>query len=243
MGNSLVLTEKLLDLSLAEPLLGLGFKRVRRLIFRKDALGVKQLLRFPTQLQDDKTLFNVNGAIRFEKIEELLGNTDPLSPTLMMPIHLLRPRKEHIEWQFIPESSNRLVAQVLGDCRQYLLPFLERMSVMEALKSQLLYEFEHYANTAARRTRLSSEAERVQFDLALQNDGRLRLVLSPEQRVEKLAAIYVLEGKKDSAENLIDSELSKLKGVKQLPPQIAQRLRWERLKEALLGAERRQDQH
>jgi hypothetical protein len=234
MASSLVSTEKLLDSLLAEPLLESGFRRAQQLIFRRDMPGVKQLLRFPTRLQDNIMLFNGNGAIRFEKIEELLGNADPLSPTLMMPVHLLRPSKEHIEWQFIPESSRGLIDQVLADCRQYLLPFLERMSVTEALKSQLLYEIEHYANAAAQRARLSSEAERVQFDVALQNDGRLRLVLGPEQRVEKLAAIYVLEGKKDAAEHLIDSELAKLRGAKQLPPQIAQRLRWERLKKSLL---------
>jgi hypothetical protein len=179
--------------------------------------------------------FNVNGAIRFEKIEELLGNTDPLSPTLMMPVHILRPNREHIEWQFIPESSGGLIDQVLADCRQYALPFLEKMSVMETLKSQLLSEFEHYASSAAQRAGLRSEAERVQFDVALQNDGRLRLVLSPEQRVEKLAAIYVLEGKKDSAQYLIDSELAKLKRANQSPPQRVRWLRWERLREHCLA--------
>jgi len=242
MANSLVSTEKLLDSLLAEPLLELGFRRAQRLIFRRDMAGVKQLLRFPTRLQDNLMLFNANGAIRFERIEELLGNADPLSPTLMMPVHLLRPTKEHIEWQFIPQPSRCLIDQVLADCRQYLLPFLERMSVMPALKSQLLYEIEHYANAAVQRARLSSEAERVQFDLALQNDGRLRLVLGPEQRIEKLAAIYVLEGNKGAAEHLIDSELAKQREAKPLPPQIAKCLRWERLKEALLGAEGKQNQ-
>jgi hypothetical protein len=194
--------------------------------------GVKQLLRFPTRLQDNIMLFNVNGAIRFEKIEELLGNADPLSPTLMMPVHLLRPSKEHIEWQFIPESSRGLIDQVLADCRQYLLPFLETMSVVESLKSQLLYEIDYYARIAAQRQ--GSEADIVKFDLALQDDGRLKLVLGSELRVAKLAAIYVLEGNKGAAEHLIDSELAKLMGSKPLPPQIAQRLRWERLKKALL---------
>jgi hypothetical protein len=242
MANSLTPMEKLLDSLLAEPLLGLGFRLAQRLVFQKHVSGITQLLRFPTRLQNSVMLFNSNGAIRFEKIEELLGNADSLSPTLMMPVHLLRPSKEHIEWQFLPESSGGLIEQVLADCRQYLLPFLERMSAMETLKSQLLYEVEHYASAAVQRARLSSEAERVQFDVALQNDGRLRMVLGPEQRVEKLAAIYVLEGNKDAAQHLIDSELARLRGSKPLPPKIAQRLRWERLSEALFGAGGRQNQ-
>jgi hypothetical protein len=241
MANSLAPIEKLLDSLLAEPLLDLGFRRAQRLVFRKDMGAITQLLRFPTRLQNSVMLFNANGAIRFEKIEELLGNADPLSPTLMMPVHLLRPSREHIEWQFFPQSSGGLIAQVLADCRQYLMPFLERMSAMETLKSQLLYEVEHYANAAVQRARLSSEAERVQFDLAHQNDGRLRLVLGPEQRIEKLAAIYVLEGDKDAAQHLIDSELAKLRGSKPLPPQIAQRLRWERISRTLFGAGGRQN--
>jgi len=237
MAKSLVSTEKLLDALLAEPLLELGFRRAQRLVYRRDLSGITQLLRFPTRLQNNVMLFNANAAIRFEKIEALLGNADPLFPTLDMPVHLLRPRKEHIEWQFLPESLGGLIEQVLADCRQYLLPFLDSMSAMESLKSQLLYEIEHYANVAVQRARLSSEAERVKFDVALKNDGRLRLVLGPEQRVEKLAAIYVLDGQKDSAGHLIDNELAKLQRAKQLPPQIAQCLRWRRLKEVLLGAD------
>jgi hypothetical protein len=242
MAKSLVSSEKLLDSLLAKPLLELGFRRADRLVFRRDMSGITQLLRFPTRLQNNVMLFNANAAIRFETIEGLLRNTDPLSPTLMMPVHLLRPGKEHIEWEFHPESSAGLVEQVLADCRQYLLPFLDRMSVMESLKSQLLYEIEHYANASVQRARLSSEAERRQFDVALQNDQRLKLVLGPQQRIEKLAAIYVLEGNNGAAEHLIDSELAKLKEAKPLPPQIAQRLRWERLKDALLDAKGRQNQ-
>jgi hypothetical protein len=242
MANSLAPMEKLLDSLLAGPLLVLGFRRVERLIFQRDLPGIKQLLRFPTRLQGNRMLFNANGAIRFENIEELLGEGDPLSPTLVMPVHLLRPSKEYIEWQFPSESPEGLIEKVLADCRQCLLPFFERMSEMKTLKSQLLYEVEHYANVAAQRARLSSEAERIQFDVALQNDGRLRLVLGQEQRVEKLAAIYVLEGDKDAAKHLIDSELAKVRGSKPLPPKIAQRLRWERLREKLFGAEGRQNQ-
>jgi hypothetical protein len=130
--------EKLLDSLLADPLLKLGFKRIQRLIFARELKDVRQLSRFPARLQCNVMLFNVNGAIRFEKIEGLLANKDPLTPTLMMPVHLLRPSKEHVEWQFDSESSGRLIDQVLADCRQYLLPFLETMSVMEALKLQLL---------------------------------------------------------------------------------------------------------
>ncbi len=237
MANSLVSMEELLDSLLAQPLLELGFKRARQLIFQANLAEVKWILRFPTQFRNNIMLFNVNGAIRFEKIEELLGNADPLAPTLTMPVHLLRPDRQHTEWQFIPESSGLVIGQVLTDCKQYLLPFLEKMSVIMLLKSQLLYEIEHYENVTAQRAQLSSEAERTEFDVTIQNDGRLRLILGPEQRVEKLAAIFVLDGERRSAEHLIDSELAKLKGAKKLPPQTAQRLRWERLKKALFGTE------
>lgn len=228
--------ENLLDRLLAKPLFELGFERARRLIFERKMPGIRQLLRYPTRFQNNIMLLNANCAIRFEKIEELLGNADPLSPTFMMPVHLLRPDKVHREWQFVPESSEYLIDQLLADCRQYLLPFLETMSVMEALKSQLLFEIDHYANLEVQRAGLSSESEKMKIDVAFQNGIRLRLVLGPEQRVEKLAAIYVLEGKRDVAVRLIDSELAKLRRLRQLPPQIAQRMRWERLKKTLLSS-------
>lgn len=235
MANSLVSTENLLDSLLAKPLRELGFKRAQRLIFQREMAEVKQFLRFPARLQNNVMVFNANAAIRFEKIEEILGNADPLSPTLMMPMHLLRPSKDHLEWQFVPEFSRCLIDQVLANCSQYLLTFLETMSIMEALKSQLLYEIDHYAKAATQRARLSSAAERMNFDVTLQNDGRLRLVLSPQQRVEKLVAIYVLEKKNDFAEHLIDSELAKLRGSPQIPPEMALRVRWEKLKKTLLA--------
>ena len=156
----------------------------------------------------------------------------------MMPVHLLRASKEYIEWQFFPEPSGALIEQVLEDCKKYLLPFFDRMSAMATLKSQLLYEIEHYATAAIQRDQLGSEAARVQFDVALKNDGRLRLVLGPEQRIEKLAAICVLEGNKDAAERLIDFELAKVSGANPIPPQISLRLQWERLRETL-GMNRR----
>jgi hypothetical protein len=93
------------------------------------------LLRFPTRIENNVMFFNANGAIRFENIEELLGNADPLSPTLMMPVHLLRPSKECLEWQFAPEFSGSLIDQVLADCRQYLLPFIARGEELASSKA------------------------------------------------------------------------------------------------------------
>jgi hypothetical protein len=217
-SNSLVAVEKSLDSLLLAPLLKLGFNRIQKLIFQRELTDVRQLLRFPTRLHKDMMVFSANGAIRFERIESLLGNKERLVPTLMMPIHLLRPSKEHFEWPFGSGSSGRLIGSALADCRQYLLPFLERMSVVEAFKAQLLYENVYYAKPEGR-----------------EKEERLKLVLSPEQRIQKLAAIYVLEGKRDVAEHLIDSELAKLVGG-QLPPQIAQRFRWGQFKRALLAS-------
>jgi hypothetical protein len=234
MANSLDLAD-LLGSLLAEPLQELGFKRAQRLIFQREASGVRQFLRFPTRLHNNIMFFNVNAAVRFEEIEKLLGNVDPLSPTLMMPVHLLRPNKEYHEWQFTPDYPGVLVDKVLADCRHYLLPLIEKMSVLETLKSQLVFEIDHFATVAAERAQLNSEAERIKYDVTIQNNGRLKLVLSPEQRVEKLAAIYVLEGKRDAAEHLIDAELAKLRIAKPLTPHIASRLRWEKLKKTLLG--------
>ena len=108
------------------------------------------------------------------------------------------------------------------------------MGTIERLKTQLLYEIDHFAEVAALGAKMSSDVEQTKFRVALQNDGKLRLVLSPQQRIERLAAIYVLEGKRDDAEQLIDRELAKLSEAKQLPPRVSQRLRLERLKKTLL---------
>jgi hypothetical protein len=234
MAKSIDRLESLLDALLVELLRELGFTQAERLIFQREIPEVKHLLRFPTRLQSGIMHFNANAAIRFERIETLLGDNDPLSPTLMMPIHLLRPNKKYIEWEFRPESPGDLADRVTGDCQQYLIPFFQKLGTIERLKTQLLYEIDHFAEVAGLRAKMSSDYEPTKFRVALQNDDKLRLVLSPQQRVEKLAAIYVLEGKRDVAEQLINRELAKLSEAKQLPPRISQRLRLERLKKTLL---------
>ncbi len=71
-------------------------------------------------------------------------------------------------------------------------------------------------------------------DTASMNDNKLRLPLNLDQRIEKLAAIYVIEGMKDAARRLINSQLAKLRVANPMPPHIAQYVRWERLKTTLL---------
>lgn len=233
MANSVAQLEKLLDAKLAEPLGELGFERAQRLIFQREIPEVRQLIRFPTRLENKVMLFNANAAVRFERIETLLGNVDPLFPTLMMPIHLLRPNRNYLEWKLSSECHDDLVEAVVGDCRQYLLPLFASFSSIESLKSQLLFEIEQSGCASGHPMTLSLEAEQLKFKGSLQNDGKQKSVLSPDQRVEKLAAIFVLEGNLDSAMRFIDFELTELSKKKQLPPQIARRVRLETLKKSL----------
>jgi hypothetical protein len=227
--------EKLLDQKLTAPLSELGFGKVNRLIFLREVKGVGQLIRFPTRLENQVLMFNANAAIRFERIEALLGNIDPMVPTLMLPIHLLRPNTAYLEWKLSIEGSEGLVETVITNCRLYLLPLFERWGSIESLKSQLLFETAHYLNVSGRSIILNSEVENLFFRTPPQNDGKPKSVLNPDQRVEKLAAIFALEGRADFATQLIDRELLELSKQRQSPPQIARRIRFESLKKTLLG--------
>ena len=226
MARTLASTEQQLNSLLAKPLLQLGFRQAECLIFQREMPEIRQLLRFPTRSRSGEVRFNVNGAVRFERIERLLGNLDPLMPTFMMPVHWLRPSNDYVEWQFVAHSPGDLIDRVLTDCRLYVVPFLEAFSVIARLKGQLLYELEYFEGVAAQRDRTGPEVP--------QNDGRLKLVVSPEQRIEKLAAIYVLEGKQEAARGIIESELVKLRASMGSQRDIALRARWEKLKKVLL---------
>jgi hypothetical protein len=215
--------DSLLNVSLTE----MGFKREQCLIFQQEMLNVRRLLRFPTRTSNGVLHFSANCAIRFEIIEQLLGNGEPLSPTLMMPLHLLSPEKRFYEWELLETDSEGLIKKVIRECKQFALPFMDRMSVLNAFKSQLLFETDYYSKV------VEAEVDGKHFDLTQCDDETIKLVLSPEQRIRNLAAIYVLEGRKCEALRMIDAECDKLNVAGQLPPRIAQRLRWEQLKKQL----------
>jgi len=208
-----------LDGALLDPMEQLEFTSAQQLIFKKQSVDKALLIRFPTRWWNKAMWFNMNAAIRFERIEALLGNIDPLYPTVMMPIHLLRSEQDYLQWRFSIEELDRIVGTLIENMKAYVLPFFETLESIEKLKLQLLREIERNKWAAEQRAHLATEAERTSFNLMLRQNEGLRLVLDPLQRLEKLAAIYVAEGDKNLAQALINNALAE---IEYTVPQVRQ---------------------
>jgi hypothetical protein len=232
-ANSLKGFESQLDVALREPMKKLKFAHAERLIFRNQNVDKVFLVRFPTRWWNKAMWFNMNAAIRFDAIETLLGNIDPLCPTVMMPIHLLRPQQDYLQWRFSIEELDRIIETVVDNIKAYVLPFFEKLDGIEKLKSQLLHEIERNKWASEQRARFATEAERTSFNVMLRENEGLRLVLDPMQRLEKLAAIYVAEGNKDLARSAIDSALAEIEDTVPQVRQAGRRRSLEKLAAAL----------
>jgi hypothetical protein len=170
-----------------------GFQRVNTLTYGKPMLGAEALLLFPCRIDSAAAgCFTCNVGVRFELLNRILGHSqqDPHAPTIMTPLHLLRPEKSFDEWRFSHEQDlSNLSEAVLSEIRAFAIPFLERNSDIENVKRNL-----------------QCEKPKDWF------------VLGPEQRIILLAAIHLAAADKELALATLDDAIAKLKGA--APPRI-----------------------
>jgi hypothetical protein len=214
---------------LAEGLVSLGFKKQNQfLIARKKDKRSEQVRCGVRKHGVSKALFvSLMIGVRFEEIEVLLEHTgDPNTPTISVPIHFLHEGRQFVEWNAeSPGIATLLHIQV----EMYALPFFERFDSLQSLKSQLNREADYRKSASAQMARLNSEQERKELRLEMMHDQRLLLPLSPDQRVEILAAIDVINGDVAAARSLVDGKKSELENAKPIPPIIVRRTRLERV--------------
>jgi hypothetical protein len=176
--------ERLLDdflISLVSPL---GFSRVERLIYERQANDIIASLSFPCRVDPRGfAAFTCHVGVRFESLAQWLDD-DPKRrvSTVAMPIHLLREVKSLTEWKFsCAEDLERLHGAVLNDLKNLALPFIERYSKLSEVWS-----------------RLESPNRQEWFDMGV----------SVNRRVVVLAAILWTQGDKLGAMKTLDKGLA-----------------------------------
>lgn len=198
MDKLILKKERVLNLALEKPLRELGFMENDLLVFKKVSGEGSFFIRFPFR-DSGEGVFGVNGAVRFDAIENILGNHDACMPTFMIPLHWVKSQREPVEWIFSETKLTEVVDAVVAECRCCLIPFLDKFKDICYMENQLKFEMNYYAQD--------------QRDLNV-----IVLPLTPDQRIEKLAASYVLSGRIENAKRLIDDYLLKLLNERQLPP-------------------------
>lgn len=130
--------------------------------------------------------FTCNVALRFPSLEPFLEeSSNPLVPTVMMPLHLLREKQSYSPWEFHgAEELERLRHSIISDIVDLALPFIERYSRLTALQQ-----------------RLESPSPRDWF------------ILQPEGRLSILAVIRFVRGDKLDALRMLDDALLERKAA------------------------------
>jgi len=126
--------------------------------------------------------------IIFRNIEEVLRQcgtvASPLGPTIVLPVHLLRADRRFVEWTMTrPEEAPTTAAELFAEVEPLVRPFFDRFSSLDALHATLL-----------------------------DSESSSWLLLSPEQRQIKLAAIEHLEGGTDAAVSRLERALAERVG-------------------------------
>jgi hypothetical protein len=164
-----------------EPLSNLGFKLSTELTFVREVPTCDQSVSFGGRIDKQKRFcFNFGVGVRFEDVERILRpeRHEPCS-TFGCAIHLLRPSHDYLEWHLTDTVDLTVMqAEVFNDVTQYGLPF-----------------FAQYSDLNEVRRALESD------------DPRKWLTLTPEQRIQTLAAIEYVQGRKSNAQAMIDTAL------------------------------------
>lgn len=187
--------EQLLDGFLRSVTAPLGFHPVERLIYSRAANETTALLAFPCRIDPrGPACFGCSVWLRFESLEFFLRGeaAKPTTPTVSMPLHLLRESKRFTEWQFhTSEDLEQLRNTLTRELTDFALPFVEQHSKLTEV-----------------RDKLQSATPADWFGLG------------PEGRLTVLASIQFIRGDKSSALKMLDDALLERKGAlpaKRLP--------------------------
>lgn len=177
--------ERLLVAGLESPLRDLGFQTDGVLAYLRTTQFGGQTLRFGIRLEPDGTCrIGGTAGIRFREIQAILEHFETgggdLTPTVVMPFHLLHADRRHFEWSLpSPEETPRVCSEILREVETSALPFFDRFSTLDAFAATL------------------NEPTPSSW-----------FILTPEQREATLAAIDHLAGATSSAVARLDRAIA-----------------------------------
>jgi hypothetical protein len=196
--------EKAIARLFSTPLTAHGFSCTESGVFcRRLSDDVSHRLAIGGRTASDRTFqFTVWVGVRFISLERLL-RPDMDSPTIVMPIHLLRADHHFTEWSLCDDDDDVAVAdEVLSDISHYAFPFFAANSTL-ALVAE----------------RLRSESPRDWY------------ILDPLGRLRMLIAIEFLHGDRAAAVQRLDAIIAERRSAlpKHRVPFVALRRRFDEI--------------
>lgn len=171
---------KAFDMLADECAAAFGFVRRAPLIFWRAAGELEFLLLFGVR-RDARGWFAASGAVglRLPALDPLVSDPSPDGIHIKVPIHLVGERQPFVEWRFADPAQLGLLARDLrAAIGDRVVPFLGANGSIEAVRRHLA---------------LAAPA--------------CPYVLSPERRVELLAAVYWISGDRAEALGTVDAAL------------------------------------
>ncbi|HTV46926.1 MAG TPA: hypothetical protein VMG59_00650 [Phycisphaerae bacterium] len=191
--------DKILDRFIGDLLTPLGFKRIECLIYARPWNEATVWITFPSHSVISYIAFSCRVVIFFDSLSRWLSeNPSEKVPAAGIPIHLLRPSTDYVEWEFVRTSDlEGLKDSIMSDLKNYAFPFAEKYTHLSEIKIAL----ESFPKT--KDWLAFSQEERHRF---LQNN-RFLYSLDADQQVCLRAAIRLIEGDKAGALKIVDDTL------------------------------------
>lgn len=157
--------EKAVERLFSEPLAAHGFSLSDDVFIRQVSDDVSHRLAFPGRAAADGTYcFTLWVGVRFVSLESLL-RPDMDSPTVVMPVHLLRTDQAFTEWS-LTANNDDVVTEVLSDISRYGFPFLTANSTLRSVAERLRSDRDWYTLGPTSRLRTLIAIEFVDGDRA-----------------------------------------------------------------------------
>lgn len=154
-----------------------GFEGSGRLIFRRTLSSNDHLIIVGTRTDRSQLLFTCTVGLRFPSVESILrpDNPDETYPSVVCPIHLLRPEREYFEFAATTRTELRIAAaSLVAEIADVGFKFFNRFSSLNEVFKEL------------ERAKVSSF-----------------FVLSPHQGIGTMAAIALSRGERATATELL----------------------------------------
>jgi hypothetical protein len=176
-----------------------GFKEHSPLCFAQQHTHHFSILNYGGRVDRDTYRFTCFAGLRFPEIEALLrpDTDDPTFPTIVTPIHMLKPDCTFSEWELSEDvNAVSVVRAAYAEAMDLAIPFFNRFSDLAAVEKNLRSD-----------------------------DARDWFALGPDQRVGVLAGIAMCDGRSDEAKRVIEHAIVDLKDANPGRLRRLQRLR------------------
>jgi len=205
--------DELLDAFISELASTIGFERINSDCFGRQEHDATAMISFPRWHSVHSIChFTAWVGLRYLQLAEWLDeDSEDTPPTIAQRLHLLREKKDYVEWEFSSDKRLDVLRDaVLTDLKTYAIPFVERYSQLTNLRKAL-----------------ESSDKRDWINVGLNVDSRVTV----------LAAIQLLEGDKGGALRRLDEGLVKLEEALASKPQELRKRRrqFDRLRARILA--------